>query len=211
MPRPLHIHVEEPSMKAFLEELLPRVLEHDVDFKIIDHESKAKLLSEIPKRLNGYSNYNDINSRPKVLVLLDRDNDDCAALKAKLNNACDQSGLIKKSTPNAIGQYEVVNRIVVEELEAWYFGSIKTLSEVFTGVPKNLENKARYRDPDAITGGTHEQLLRVLQNAGHYKRLQRLPKIETARKMGASIDLNNNSSHSYIQFRSGLKALIEQP
>ena len=112
--------------------------------------------------------------------------------------------------PAAGGSFEVVNRIVVEELEAWYFGAIPELVRAFHGVPLTLSNKQKYRDPDAIRGGTHEQLLRVLQNAGHFKGQSRLPKIEIARKMGSLIDPDTNLSTSFSHFLSGLKALAAQ-
>ena len=39
----------------------------------------------------------------------------------------------------------------------------------YPGVSPTLEEKAAYRVPDAIGGGTWETLERVLQEAGHYR------------------------------------------
>lgn len=207
MPRPLHIHVEEPSMQAFLEGLLPRVLDQGTPFKIINHESKHQLLAAVPKRLLGYSRYSRVATRPKVLVLLDRDADNCIKLKAQLEKACRDANLTSKSMPELDGSFEVVNRIIVEELEAWYFGAVPALVVAFPGVPATLADKQGFRDPDAVRGGTHEQLLKVLQRAGHFAGLDRLPKIATARTMGLLVDPATNRSTSFSHFLSGLKAL----
>lgn len=206
MPRELHFHVEEPSMEAFLEGLLPRILEPEIPLKIINHGSKSQLLKGLPQRLLGYSKC-PLAYRPKVLVLIDRDAADCLALKAQLEGACHAANLPTKSAPAADGAFEVVNRIVIEELEAWYFGAVPALAAAFPGTPLTLANKQKFRDPDAVGGGTHEQLLRVLQNAGHYKGLDRLPKIDAARRMGALIEPAANRSASFSHFLSGLHAL----
>ena len=207
MSRPLYIHVEEPSMKAFLEGLLPRVLDSEIIFKIINHESKSQLLAVVPERLLGYAKWHPVNTRPKALVLVDRDADDCAELKEQLEQACRDAKLTSKTAPAADGSFEVVNRIAVEELEAWYFGAVPELVAAFPGVPETLANKQGFRDPDAVRGGTHEQLLKVLQKAGHFTRLDRLPKIATARTMGLLVDPATNRSTSFSHFLSGLKAL----
>lgn len=206
MSRNLHIHVEEPSMEAFLEGFLPRLLTPSITTRIINHQSKKQLLVEIPKRLTGYAKL-PIQVRPKSLILIDRDSENCTALKARLEEACCDAGLSSKTNPAQDGSFEVVNRIVIEELEAWYFGAIPALSSAFPGVPLSLAKKAKFREPDAIKGGTHEQFLKILQKAGHYKGLSKLPKISTARQMGLLIDPVNNRSSSFAHFVSGLQSL----
>lgn len=208
MGREIHIHVEEPSMEAYLLELLPRLDVDCASVKIINHTNKQKLLREIPARIRGYSRIPQ-EFRPLTLVLVDRDDDDCRALKQTLEDAANQAGLITKSTA-ADESFEVVNRIVIEELEAWHFGDISSLADEYPGVPLSLGNKAPYRDPDAILGGTHEALLRVLQSAGHYPNLPTLPKVETARRLAKRNDFLNNRSGSFQQFRLGLTALAYQ-
>lgn len=207
MPRPIHIHVEEPSMEAFLGDFLPRILSEASDWKIIDHSSKWQLLNNLPVRLLGYAKM-PILHRPKVLVLVDRDDDECSMLKARLESACNNASLFSKTSPGVAGTFDVVNRIVVEELEAWYFGDVHALCEAWPGVPATLGAQARFRDPDAITGGTHEALLGVLQKAGHFRGMERLPKIDAARRMGALIDPAHNRSVSFQHFLTGLNALV---
>ena len=52
----------------------------------------------------------------------------------------------------------MVNGIAVEELEAWYFGDWVAVREVYPGLPATVSNKANYRNPDQIRGGTWEAL-----------------------------------------------------
>jgi len=194
-------------MEAFLGDFLPRIIPDISDLKIIDHSSKWQLLNTIPIRLLGYAKI-PILHRPKVLVLVDRDDDECMTLKARLELACSNASLFSKTSPAVAGTFDVVNRIVVEELEAWYFGDVHALCEAWPGVSATLGAQARFRDPDAITGGTHEALLGVLQKAGHLRGMERLPKIDAARRMGALVDPARNSSASFQHFLTGLNALV---
>ena len=64
--------------------------------------------------------------------------------------------------------FQVLNRIVVEELEAWFFGDVPAIRQAYPKVSANLANQQPYRDPDAIKGGTWEALERVLKKAGYH-------------------------------------------
>lgn len=208
MAREIHIHVEEPSMEAYLTELLPR-LGHEVgSVRIINHSGKQKLLREIPQRLRGYARI-PVQFRPLTLVLVDRDDDDCHVLKQTLEAAVQAAGLVSKSSA-ADPSFDVVNRIVIEELESWHFGDVSALAAEYPGVPENLGTKAKFRDPDAIAGGAHEALLRVLQAAGYHRSVPTLPKVDTARRLARHNDFINNRSMSFQQFRHGLHALTAQ-
>jgi hypothetical protein len=75
----LFIHVEEPSMAEAMEAWLPRLLSgRAVEAKVIDHGSKWALLNNLPARMRGYANWPLPGLR--ILVLVDRDDDDCAEL-----------------------------------------------------------------------------------------------------------------------------------
>lgn len=204
----IYIHVEEPSMQEALGILLPRLLgDRYGGITIIDHSSKQRLLTDLPARLAGYAKRlggEDI----RALVIIDRDDDICTDLKATLERIAAQAGLSTKSRPDARGVFRVVNRIVVEELEAWFFGDVPALCKAYPGVSSTLNRKAAYRAPDAIRGGTWEKLLQVLQRAGHYRAAERLPKCEVARRVATFMDPSRNLSPSFQQFVSGLTALV---
>lgn len=193
-------------MEAFLRDFVPRVLPSGIPWRPIDHGSKWQLLRALPDRLRGYAAI-PVGYRPKILVLVDRDDDDCIALKRQLDDATHGAGLVSR-TGNHNGEFDVVNRIVVEELEAWFFGDGTALAQGWPGVPTSLPNCQRYRDPDAILGGTHEALLAVLQKAGHWRGMAKLPKSEVARRMATLIDPARNRSRSFHHFMTGLQALV---
>ena len=115
------------------------------------------------------------------------------------------AGLATHSQP-AGGQFTVINRIVIEELEAWYFGDWQAVKNAYPRVSPTIPRQQRYRNPDAIQGGTWERFQRVLQRAGYYK--NGLRKIEAAQSIGPLIDLENSRSHSFQCFRDALKDLV---
>jgi hypothetical protein len=203
----LFVHVEEPSMEAALAALLPPLIgDRPVAFKIIQHGSKSELLKNLPTRLRGYARGQDQSLR--ILVLVDRDDDDCRELKRQLEAAAQGAGLATKSTPDPVGAFRVVNRIVVEELEAWFFGDVAAVCAAYDRVPPTLASRQGFRDPDAVVGGTWEALHRILRRAGHYDRVETLPKIEVARRIASKMDPARNRSKSFGAFVSGLDALL---
>lgn len=207
MSRPIHIHVEEPSMEAFLIDFIPRNVPMEAGWKIIDHGSKWQLLRRLPDRLRGYAKM-PYHYRPRTLVLVDKDDDDCAVLKSELERICLLSQLTSRTSAAGTATFDVINRIVIEELEAWYFGDVVALTQAWPGVSTTLGQQAKFRDPDAIAGGTHETLLRVLQRAGYFRGLDRLPKIDSARRMGSMVERTRNQSASFQQFVTGLDELV---
>ena len=115
------------------------------------------------------------------------------------------AGLATRSQPTD-GQFIVINRIVIEELEAWYFGDWRAVQNAYPRVSPAIPRQQQYRDPDAIQGGTWEQFERVLQRAGYFR--NRLRKIEAAQSIGPYIDPENNRSHSFQCFRDALRELV---
>jgi len=195
-------------MEETLKIVIPRILgSQNVEFRIIDHGSKQKLLQDLPSRLAGYARRiprEDI----RALVVIDRDDDDCKELKAHLEKIAAHATLPTKSSPAADGQFRIVNRIVIEELEAWFFGDVPAICAAYSSVPNTLATKHGFRHSDAITGGTWEKLLLVLQKAGYYTGNKYLPKCEVARKVAAYMDPKRNSSPSFRHFATGLMELL---
>lgn len=199
----LIVFVEEYSMEAALERLLPRLL-GEIEFQIIRFQCKDDLLKNAPARLKGYSSWLPVNWR--ILVLVDRDDDDCAALKATLENMAATAGLRTKSTVESGKKFEVVNRIAVEELEAWFFGDWQAVQAAYPRVPATLPQKAGFRDSDAIVGGTWEAMERVLKRAGYFS--TGLRKVELARSVAMEMVPDRNRSRSFQSFIDGVAAAI---
>ncbi len=195
--------VEEPSAEAALLNLLPRILGEEVTFAVHPFQGKPDLLKKLPQRLAAYRRW--ITGDYRILVLIDEDREDCHRLKARLEECARNAGFVTKSEAGRGRQFRVLNRIAVEELEAWFFGDVEALVTAYPGVPQTLGHKAVYRDPDSIKGGTWEALEQVLQRAGHYS--SGMPKIETARKVSEHMDPYRNRSRSFKIFRDGLLKL----
>lgn len=139
-------------------------------------------------------------------MLIDEDRQNCKVLKARMEEIALAAGLLTKSSARPGTPFQVVNRIAIEELEAWFFGDVPAVVEAYPGVPASLANQAKYRNPDRIAGGTAEALHNVLRAAGHYTRTH-LPKVEVARQISVHMDPAVNRSASFCCFRDGLAAL----
>ena len=111
---------------------------------------------------------------------MDRDDDDCQKLKKSLEAMAAEAGLATRSNPKN-NRFTVVNRLVVEELEAWYFGDWEAVHQAYPRVTANIPSQATYRFPDAIAGGTWEAFERVMKETGCFR--TGLRKIEAAREI----------------------------
>ncbi|MBO5368630.1 DUF4276 family protein [Methanocorpusculum sp.] len=137
----VHIDVltEESSAKEFLHNLLPRILEDTDTYNIYSFQGKQDLLKKLPYRLRAYHNY-PLNTH-KVIILIDRDAGNCVNLKRQLEEIVHDAGLIsKRENPD---NFRAITRIVIEELESWYFGDTQALHEAYPEIPKNLREKKR--------------------------------------------------------------------
>ncbi len=197
----LELLVEEPSMEAFLRALLPRLLPQDRTFEVHPFQGKSDLLGKLEQRLRGYAAWLPADWR--IVVVVDRDDDDCLVLKRRLEAVARSAGL-QTRTRARISRWQLVNRIAIEELEAWYFGDWAAVRSAFPRASANVPRRQEFRDPDAIGGGTWEAFERVMQAHGYFK--GGLAKIEAARAVGTHIDPARSSSRS---FRTFSEAIVE--
>jgi hypothetical protein len=197
----VEVLVEEPSMEAALRVLLPDLL-GSVTFEIYPFRCKDELMQSLAARLAAYARW--LPATHRVLVLVDRDDDECHELKSLLEAASAAAGLATR-TARLLGRWIVANRIVIEELEAWFLGDVPALRVAFPRVPESLGQQARFRDPDAVAGGTWEALERVLQRAGYFK--GGLRKIEAARAIAPHLDPDRNRSRSFQVFRDVIREI----
>jgi hypothetical protein len=200
----LEFLVEEPSAEAALQHIVPRITghQHEAHFRV--YQGKQDLLKRLPDRLRAYRQW--ILQNRRIVVLVDEDRQDCTQIKSDLEHIARQAGFSTQSAPNAASQFQVLNRVAVEELEAWFFGDIEALATAYPRVPRTLSTRRRFRNPDAISGGTWEQLERVLNKAGYYR--AGMPKIEVASRIARHMDPARNRSTSFNTFVRGLRALI---
>lgn len=199
----LELLVEEPSMEAFLRALLPRLLPQDRTFEVHAFQGKSDLFGKLEGRLRGYAAWLPADWR--VVVVVDRDDDDCLELKARMEDAARRTGLRSRSRAGRL-PWQLVNRIAIEELEAWYFGDWQAVRAAYPRVPVSIHHRQGFRDPDAIAGGTWEAFERVMQRHGYFR--GGLAKIEAARNIGTHVDPARSHSHSFAVFRQALAEAI---
>ncbi len=185
--------VEDPSMEVFLQGLLPRFL-GDVSFAIYPSQCKEELLARLPGRLKGYAAW--IPRTYRIVVLVDQDDDDCRVLKEGLEQMAQQAGLGTRRHPNQEGPV-VINRIAIQELEAWYFGDWEAVCAAYPRVSPSVVQKARFRKPDEVDR-TWEALERELRRAGYFR--TGLRKLEAARTIVQHMCPEHNSSPSFHVF-----------
>jgi hypothetical protein len=186
--------VEEPSMEAALRTLLPGVL-GQLSFEIRAFQGKSDLRQELPNRLRGYAAW--IPASWRIIVVIDRDGESCQELKADLDGVARDAGM--KVRTGRDNPWQIVNRIAIEELEAWFFGDWAAVRAAYPRVPATIPSKEPYRACDAIRGGTWEAFERVLQQAGYFA--GGLRKIEAARAVARHMVPSRNLSPSFGKLR----------
>jgi hypothetical protein len=191
----LELLVEEPSMEAFLRALLPRLLPQDRTFEVHPFQGKSDLLGKLEPRLKGYAAW--LPDDWRIVVVVDRDDEDCRVLKRQLESIARRAGL-RTRTRAGNAPWQLVNRIAIEELEAWYFGDWAAVCSAYPRASSNVPRRQGFRDPDAIAGGTWEAFERVMQTHGYFK--GGLLKIEAARAIVAQIESGRSRSASFSAF-----------
>ncbi|MEG3970070.1 DUF4276 family protein [Microcoleus sp. T2B6] len=200
----LELLVEEASLESALTQLLPKIVPSTVSSKIHAFRGKPDLLANLPNRLKGYQAW--LPPDWKIVILIDEDREDCLKLKQQLEIMAISSGLITKSSCQKDKSFQVLNRIVVEELEAWFFGDVEAIRQAYPKVSPNLANQKKYREPDAIKGGTAEALERVLRNAGYHQ--GGLEKYKASSEISKYMNPESNLSKSFKVFYQGLLEII---
>jgi hypothetical protein len=125
---------------------------------------------------------------------------------AKLEHIARDAGLVTRTANRS--RWRVANRLAIEELEAWYFGDWEAVREAYPRVAAGVPRQARYRDPDAIAGGTWEAFLRVLQEAGYFP--GGLRKIEAASAIAACMVPARNRSQSFRRLHEVVGELVSE-
>jgi hypothetical protein len=128
----LIIFTEEPSMKATLHCLIPKLGLDARNVKVIGFDGVGDMENALPRQLRALR-----ASPEKVLILRDNDNGNCAARKSRLMQMAAAAGVAPRTKV----------RIVCQMLEAWFIGDVDALlaSRHFKkSVPRRLERC----DPD---------------------------------------------------------------
>lgn len=201
----LDIFVEEQSAEAALRNLIHRILpETNLEVRFHSFRGKQDLLSKLPGQLRAYNQW--IADNHFLIVLVDRDADDCQNLKRRLESYAAEAGL--KTLSSSPEQFHAINRIAIEELEAWFFGDVDALHEAYPRIPCSLGKRVPYRNPDAIPGGASERLELLLKSKGYHR--GGLQKIRAAQEISRHMDPDRNRSKSFQVFRDALRRIPQR-
>nr|VFJ87820.1 MAG: protein of unknown function (DUF4276) [Candidatus Kentron sp. LFY] len=177
--------LEEPSAREMLKGILSRLLPSDATARYVVFEGKQDLYKRLGKRIKGW-----INQDVRFVVLRDQDKGNCIKTKRQLSAICRDAG-----------KNDVLIRIACHELESWYLGDLDAVEKGIgiKGIAKNQDTK-KYRDPDHLTNPSQE-LERLTKQA--------YQKVSGSRNIGPHLSLENNRSHSFNVFLSGIRRLFE--
>jgi hypothetical protein len=195
--------LEEPSAEAFFEQVLPKILGGRASFRLSPFNGKQDLLRKLPSRLRALAAWRPDGCR--IVVVIDSDGEDCRELKRRVQGIAVDAGFGVTRSAAGPGKWNILDRLVIEELEAWYFGDWSAVRSAFPRVPASIPRRSAFRDPDAIDG-TWEAFQRILQSAGHEP--GGLRKIHAAREIGRHFDPSRCSSRSFRALRDALVEVL---
>ncbi|NUO16651.1 MAG: DUF4276 family protein, partial [Planctomycetaceae bacterium] len=126
------------------------------------------------------------NPRARFVVLRDNDGAPCSELKKRLSEKCpsNRRSLIKI-------------RLVMQMLEAWLLGDPLAVEKAY-GVKRQILNRRKFRDPDALANAS-EELKKLVPG---------YQKVSGAREIAKHMKIQQNKSRSFKVFWEGLEALV---
>lgn len=193
MPR-LEFLLEEPSMEAALEILLPKIL--PPQWKINEnvflrpHQGKGDLRKSIPTKVRAFAHQREAIG---IVVLHDQDANDCVELKQSLLSLCNANLQGASPPPHLV-------RIVCRELEAWYLGDMDAIQTAYPDFKASQHrNRSKFRTPDSCNA--KDELRKILPA---------FQQIATAKAIAPHLDIEANRSRSFQNFVSGLHRFVTQ-
>ena len=196
----IHVLVEGPSERAFLERWSPRAL-RDQAVKVHPHQGKGQLpadpsakpdpkhrglLDQLPAKLRAFASTSGAESL-RVVVLVDADDEDPESLAEAI------STVAESVSPNL----EVLVRLAIEETEAFYLGDLAALEKAY---PDADMKRARKYQPDSVVG-TWELFGAIVNDGGGNK-------VAWAESMGSLVTTQaaRSRSPSFKAFVTGLRS-----
>lgn len=176
--------LEETSIVELLKTIVPSLVPEQVQCRYIPHEGKSDLEKSIPRKLRAWN-----TPGVQFVVVRDKDQGDCHTVKDRLIELCNQG-----RRPNTL------IRIVCHHVESWYLGDLAAVERAFVlkGIAQR-QDQQKFREPDSLSNA--EQELRRL--------VPQYQKIAGSREIAPHLDIDNNRSHSFGVFLSGVRGLFE--
>lgn len=175
--------LEEISMKAVLDEILPSMLPEGYTFQTIKHEGKTDLEKSIPRKLRAFR-----IPGVQFVVLRDQDNSDCKEVKQRLMQLCFEGG-----------RTDALVRVVCHELESWFLGDLSAVEKAFNykGIARK-QDRAQFRNPDRLANPCE-----VLQ-----KIVPEYQKYSGSKEIAKYMNIDANCSLSFNAFIKGIRKLV---
>ena len=183
--RELVFLLEEPSARAMLESLLPRMLNKDMKFRCIPFEGKQDLEKQVLRKIRAYQ-----NDQARFIVLRDQDSHpDCNLIKRRLLDSCEQSGKAE----------HCLVRIACRELETFYLADLQAVEKALeiAGLSRHQQNR-KFRAPDEL-GNPGLELKSLTKNC--------YEKVSGSRAIGKHLDLDNVRSPSFRNLIAAIRHL----
>ncbi len=177
--------LEEPSAKAMLESLLPRILSQDIQFRCISFEGKQDLERQLVRKIRAYC-----NDQARFIVMRDQDSHpDCAVLKRRLLDLCNDAGKVDRC----------LVRIACMELETFYLADLLAVEQglQLAGLAAQQQTR-KFRAPDLL--GSPSMELKTLTK-------QRYEKIAGSRAIGRHLKLDNERSPSFRNLIAAIRRM----
>lgn len=176
--------LEEPSAKAMLEGILPRILPRQWLVRYIVFQGKQDLEKNLTKKIRHWRMPNSV-----FIVMRDQDAGDCRAIKSRLNLLCE--GAKDK---------RILVRIACRELESFYLGDLAAVEQGLnlSGL-RGLQQKKKYRNPDGL--GSPSKELSMLTGYAYEK-------LSGSRAIAPFMALDHNCSKSFQALLTGIQKMV---
>lgn len=183
--RELVFLLEEPSAKAMLESLLPRLLQPETQYRLIPFEGKQDLEKQLVRKIRAYQ-----NETARFIVLRDQDSHpNGVQLKQRLLELCAQT---------TKGDHCLV-RLACRELETFYLADLQAV-EYGLGL-SNLsqqQQSRKFRNPDEL--GSPSRELKALTKSKYEK-------VSGSRTIGQFLQLDNDRSPSFRNLIAAIRRM----
>lgn len=180
--------LEEPSAKAMLESLLPRMLDSSIEFKLLAFEGKQDLEKQMVRKIRSY-----LNPQARFIVMRDQDAmPDCVVIKNALLARCAEAGR----------QGVSLVRIACRELESFYLADLAAV-EVGLGIRGlvKLQGTVKFRSPDELQKPSKE--LSILTK-------KKYEKVSGSRLIGEHLDVESERSISFKNLVAGIRRMEQE-
>lgn len=185
----LIVLIEDESGRIFLTGFLKKYFAaRQINFSydsVIGFNGKSDILRKLSQRLKAFSGIYSGQSLA-VIVILDRDADDCKTLISQINNTCQKAGFATYPFTNQVAKHIAITRLAIWEMEAWYLGDWENFKRTF-----GLKNNPRRQPPDYV-----QRPASVIEALFNNDR-KPFRKSEIAAKFSSQINWHGNTSVSF--------------